>query len=281
MYVAESKRLTHQGAKRMMNAAVEMAGQAGIAISCAIVDAGGHLILLERMDGGRFHTVHSCTTKAVCAASNRRPTTAKGAAGQDLDVSHAIGLALAAGPERWTAMEGGYPPFSEAGPDGKLKGFDIDIANALCAELKAQCTQVPMDFDGMIPSLNARKVDMIIASMSITEERKRAVAFSDRYYITPSQIVARKGLNLTVTPEGMKGKKIAVQRSTIHDRFATDYFKQSQIVRYTKQDDVFLDLAAGRIECGHAGRRRSALPERVKTAPPQALPFVGHVIGSA
>jgi glc operon protein GlcG len=86
-----------------------MASQAGIAISCAIVDAGGHVILLERMDGGRFHTVHSSTTKAVCAASNRRPTTAKGAVGQDLDVSHAIGLALAAGPERWTAMEGGVP----------------------------------------------------------------------------------------------------------------------------------------------------------------------------
>ena len=106
MYVAESKRLTHQGAKKMMATAVDMASEAGIAISCAIVDAGGHMILLERMDGGRFHTVHSRTTKAVCAASNRRATTAKGAAGQDLDVSHAIGLALAAGPERWTAMEG-------------------------------------------------------------------------------------------------------------------------------------------------------------------------------
>ena len=79
MYVAESKRLTHQGAKKMMATALDMANEAGIAIS-AIVDAGGHMILLERMDGGRFHTVHSCTTKAVCAASNRCPTTAKGAA---------------------------------------------------------------------------------------------------------------------------------------------------------------------------------------------------------
>ena len=109
MFVADSKRLTYQGAKMIMATAVELAGQAGIAISCTIVDAGGHVILVERMDGGRFHTVHSCTTKAVCAASNRRPTTAKGAAGQDLDVSHAIGLALAAGPDRWTAMEGGVP----------------------------------------------------------------------------------------------------------------------------------------------------------------------------
>ena len=109
MYVANAKRLTSSGARKMMDTATQAAEQAGVAIAVAIADSGGHLIMLERMDGGRFHTVHSSTTKAVCAASNKRPTTAKGAAGQDLDTSHAIGLALAAGPERWTAMEGGYP----------------------------------------------------------------------------------------------------------------------------------------------------------------------------
>jgi glc operon protein GlcG len=109
MYVADTKRLTHDGAKQMMTTAIGAAREAGIAIAVAITDAGGHLILLERMDGGRFHTVHSSTTKAVCAASNKRPTTAQGAQAQPLDVAHAIGLALAAGPERWTAMEGGFP----------------------------------------------------------------------------------------------------------------------------------------------------------------------------
>ena len=109
MYVADSRRLTHAGAKQMMATAIGAAEQAGVAISVAIADAGGHLILLERMDGGRFHTVHSATTKAVCAASNRRPTSAQGAQGQSLDAVHALGLALAAGPERWTAMEGGAP----------------------------------------------------------------------------------------------------------------------------------------------------------------------------
>ena len=109
MYVADSKRLTRAGARKMMDTATKAAEQAGVAIAVAIADAGGHLVMLERMDGGRFHTVHSSTTKAVCAASNKRPTTTKGAAGQDLDTAHAIGLALAAGPERWTAMEGGYP----------------------------------------------------------------------------------------------------------------------------------------------------------------------------
>jgi uncharacterized protein GlcG (DUF336 family) len=109
MYFADSQRLTHAGARKMMATAIDKAREAGIAISCAIADAGGHLIVLERMDGGRFHTLHSCTTKAVCAASNKRLTAAKGAVGQDLDVTHALGLALAAGPERWTAMEGGVP----------------------------------------------------------------------------------------------------------------------------------------------------------------------------
>ena len=112
-HFADSKRLAHAGARAMMTVAFEQAAKAGIAIACAITDAGGHIIALERMDGGRFHTVHSATTKAVCAASNRRPTSPQGAAGQALDVAHALGLALAAGPERWTAMEGGCPVIVE------------------------------------------------------------------------------------------------------------------------------------------------------------------------
>jgi glc operon protein GlcG len=109
MYVATTKRLTHEGARTMAATAIAQARAAGIAISVAITDTGGHLIVLERMDGGRFHSLHSATTKAVCAASNKRPTSARGAQGQDLDVAHALGLALAAGAERWTAMEGGCP----------------------------------------------------------------------------------------------------------------------------------------------------------------------------
>jgi len=109
MYFTNSKRLTLAGARAMMETVTAKAEKAGFAVAVAIVDAGGHAVLVQRMDGGRFHTVYSSTTKAVCAASNKRPTTAKGAAGQALDTMHALGLALAAGAERWTAMEGGYP----------------------------------------------------------------------------------------------------------------------------------------------------------------------------
>src|SRR5437773_8632879 len=109
MDFADSKRLTAAGARKMMATAIARAQEAGIAVTIAVVDAGGHLLLLERMEGGKFHTVHSATTKAVCAASNKRSTGSTGAVGQQLDVAHALGLALAAGPERWTAMEGGCP----------------------------------------------------------------------------------------------------------------------------------------------------------------------------
>ena len=134
--VATTRRLTNAGAKEMMAAAIAKSEEIGIAATIAIVDAGGHMILLERMDGGRFHTVHSSTTKAVTSASNKRPTTTRGAQGQDLDTLHAIGLSLAAGANRWTAMEGGFPIFFEGeclggiGVSGGDWEQDQDIARA-------------------------------------------------------------------------------------------------------------------------------------------------------
>lgn len=145
-------------------------------------------------------------------------------------------------------VEGAYPPFSEVGIDGKLKGFDIDIANALCEQMKVDCSMVQQDFDGMIPSLNARKIDAIIASMSITEERRKSVEFSDKYYHTPARLIVKAGSNLTISAEGLKGKRIGVQRTTTNDRFATATFTQSEIVRYGKQDEAFLDMGAGRLD---------------------------------
>lgn len=109
MYVSDSKRLTNAGARKVLATALARAEQAGVAVTVAIADAGGHLLLLERMEGGRFHTVHTATTKAVTAASNRRQTGSAGAQGQALDTIHALGLAMAAGTGNWTAMEGGCP----------------------------------------------------------------------------------------------------------------------------------------------------------------------------
>lgn len=167
-------------------------------------------------------------------------------------IAAALPLAASAQAPDWKkvriGVEGAYPPFSEMGPDGKIKGFDIDMANALCAQMKAECTLVPQEWDGMIPALQARKFDAIIASMAATDERRKVVAFTDKYYSTPARLVAKAGAGLQATPEGLKGKRIGVQRSTIHDRFATDAFKGSEIVRYGKADEVYLDLVAGRID---------------------------------
>ena len=128
-FFASSKRLTSLGAKTMMAAATAESEAMGFAVTIAIVDSGGHLLLLERMDGGRFHTVHSSLTKAACAASNRRATTTRGAEGQELDLLHAVGLSLAAGPERWTPMEGGLPIMV----DGECVG-GIGVAGATWEE---------------------------------------------------------------------------------------------------------------------------------------------------
>ena len=108
-YFVNSKRLTLAGAEHMCATAIAGALAQGITISVAIVDGGGNVVLVKRMDDGRFHTVHSATTKAKTSASNKRITTSQGAVGQDLDVTQALGLALAAGADRWTAMPGGAP----------------------------------------------------------------------------------------------------------------------------------------------------------------------------
>lgn len=163
-------------------------------------------------------------------------------------------LAFTAGPAQAQSpkklrigVEGAYPPFSEVGPDGKLKGFDIDIAMALCAEIGAECSLVQQDWDGMIPALQSRKFDAIIASMAITEERKKVVAFSDKYANTPSRFVARAGA-ADASPAALKGKRIGVQRSTSQDRYLTELYKASEIVRYARNDELYLDLAAGRLD---------------------------------
>jgi arginine/ornithine transport system substrate-binding protein len=173
-------------------------------------------------------------------------------------------------------VEGAYPPFSQIGIDGKLKGFDIDIANALCEQMKAQCTLVQQEFDGLIPSLQAKKIDAVIASMSITEERQKVVDFTDKYYRTPTRFVAKKNAGLTITAAGLKGKRVGVQRTTTYDRFATDTFKESEIVRYAKQDDVFLDLAAGRLD-GTLVDWVAASEGFLKTAAGKEFGFLGPV----
>ncbi|MCK5899194.1 ABC transporter substrate-binding protein [bacterium] len=146
-------------------------------------------------------------------------------------------------------VEGAYPPFSEVAPDGTLKGFDIDIAMALCEEIGAECVLVPQDWDGIIPALLARKYDAIIASMSITPERKKKVAFSDKYYNSPAKFARKKGSGITISKAGLKGKTVGVQRATTHDSYITaEYGDSVKIKRYGTQDEAYLDAISGRVD---------------------------------
>ena len=122
-------------------------------------------------------------------------------------------------------VEGNYPPFSKMGADGKLAGFDIDIALALCAQMKAECTLVQQEWDGMMPALNAKKFDMIVASMTITDERKKAAEFSDPYYSVPSRFIAKAGAYKDHSAASFKGKKIIVLRNSPRAKYVAEQYK--------------------------------------------------------
>ncbi len=159
-----------------------------------------------------------------------------------------LGAAGAQAAELRVGVEGAYPPFSWKESDGTLKGFDIEIAEALCAEMGRECVLIEQDWDGMIPALLARKYDAIIASMSITEERKKRVNFTDKYYNTPAKFVARKGSDLEISKAGLEGKRIGLQRGTTHQCFMEKMYPGAELVLYATQEEVFQDLAIGRID---------------------------------
>jgi polar amino acid transport system substrate-binding protein len=145
--------------------------------------------------------------------------------------------------------EGAYPPFNSLTADGQLVGFDIDIANALCEEMKVECEFVTQDWDGMIPALQAGKYDAIIASMSITEERKQKVDFTNKYYNTPPSIGVPKDTKLTgVTKEDLSGILLGAQSSTTHSNYAEAHFPDAELKLYPTADEYKLDLENGRID---------------------------------
>lgn len=149
------------------------------------------------------------------------------------------------------ATEGAYPPFNILQADGTLSGLDVDIANALCAEMKADCTIVAQPWDGMIPGLIAQKFDAVIASMSITEERKQQIDFTNKYYTTPLAVMVTKESPLdAVTPEAMKGKVVGAQASTTQADYATDSYEPAgaDVRLYPTQDEAAADLQSGRLD---------------------------------
>ena len=159
------------------------------------------------------------------------------------------GSAMAEGEKLVIGTEGAYPPFNNLESDGTLTGFDVDIAKALCEEMKAECTFVTQDWDGIIPALQAGKFDAIIASMSITPERKEQVDFTNKYYNTPPAVAVPKDSDIKgVTKEDLAGKTIGVQGSTTHSNYAEQTYTDSEVKLYPTADEYKLDIVNGRLD---------------------------------
>ena len=142
--------------------------------------------------------------------------------------------------------EGAWAPFNAVDSNGELWGFDIEIANALCEAMKRKCTFVKQDWDGIIPALQANKYDAIIASMSITEKRKKVVSFSEKYYHTPARFIAKKGSSFT--DKDLSSGTIGVQRGTIHHDYMKGEAPNAKLKLYGTIEESYLDLKSGRLD---------------------------------
>ena len=145
---------------------------------------------------------------------------------------------------------GAYPPFTIPAADGSWSGWEIDFMNAVCAEATLECVITPTAWDGIIPALTGGQIDVIMSSMSITAEREKAIDFSDKYYNTPTAVIAGKGLVASPDAAGLAGKVVGVQVSTTQEAYAMKYFAAAgaEVKSYQTADEVNQDLASGRID---------------------------------
>ena len=143
-----------------------------------------------------------------------------------------------------------YAPFESKNAKGELVGFDIDLANELCKRIKAQCTYVENPLDALIPSLKAKKIDVIMSSLSITEKRQQEIAFTDKLYAADSRLVVAKSSDIQPTLESLKGKRVGVLQGTTQETYGNEHWapKGIEIVSYQGQENIYADLTAGRID---------------------------------
>lgn len=173
----------------------------------------------------------------MLAGCNNSSTPADGAAAADTTSDAPMNIKI--------ATESSYKPFSYTDADGKLIGYEIELVDALCAQMKAKCDVISQDWDGLIPGLNAQKFDAIIAGMSITPERKEVVEFTDPYFHTGIILIGKKGDDISVAD--LKGQPIASQRSTVASQYLQDEHAEADVKLYDTQDNAYLDLTSGRV----------------------------------
>lgn len=159
-----------------------------------------------------------------------------------------LGSAAGAQPVLRIATEGTYPPWSFKDAQGRLQGWDVDIAQALCERMQRRCEIVAQDWDGIIPGLLAHKYDAIVASMAMTEQRRQRVDFTRKYKNTVSRFVARRGTPQDVSPDALKARIIGVQRGSIQASYLAAHYKAAILKLYDTPQAAELDLLAGRVD---------------------------------
>ncbi|OXI21454.1 transporter substrate-binding domain-containing protein [Burkholderia sp. AU15512] len=148
-----------------------------------------------------------------------------------------------------------YPPMDSKAPDGSLKGFDVDLGNEICRRAQLRCQWVELEFSGMIPALQARKIDAILSSMAITEKREKQILFSSKLFRFKSRLVARPGSGVDSTTASLAGKHVGVQSGTQFESWALAHWAPAgvSVMPYKSQDDVFADLVNGRLDAALLG----------------------------
>ena len=143
-----------------------------------------------------------------------------------------------------------YPPFTSPDANGNWVGWEVDFMVAICKQAELECVITPTAWDGIIPALTSGQIDVIMSSMSITEERKKTIDFSDKYYNTPAMVMVAADSTATPDEAGLTGKIIGVQVSTTHEAYTQKYFAPvaAEVKTYQTQDEANQDLAAGRLD---------------------------------
>ena len=147
-------------------------------------------------------------------------------------------------------VDASYPPFESVAPGGQMVGFDVDLTRALCAKMNVKCVWIAQDLDGIIPALKGKKFDIIVSSLTVTDKRREQIDFSDRLFDAPARMIAKKGSPLLPTVESLKGKHVGVEQGSTQEAYAKAYWepKGVTIVPYPNQDQVYADLATGRLD---------------------------------
>ena len=168
----------------------------------------------------------------------------------------ALGIALATSayavdmPELKIGLDPTFEPFEYKLPDGTLTGFEVDLAKVICTEVKMKCVFVEQAWGGIIPSLMAKKFDVIFSSMSVTDERKKVVLFSDKYSVAMNRMAAKRGSSIDGSVASLVGKRIGVGKASTQEAYARKHYEKAgaTVVAYPSTQESYLDLEAGRLD---------------------------------